>query len=343
MRDTPIDLRSDTVTKPSPAMREVMSAAPVGDDVFGEDPSINELEALSARIAGKEAALYVPSGSMANLIAQLVHLRRGDEVVLGYGSHTVQYEVGAGAAIAGAQYNVIPGNGLFTAEQAEERIKPPTFHTPGTGLVWIENTHNMGGGAVFPQEEVERIGALCRRSRLPLHIDGARIFNAAAAQGRTAADLAAPADSMSFCLSKGLGAPVGSVLVGTKEFRTAAHRFRKMLGGGMRQAGIIASAGIYALNNNVARLVEDHRNARRLAQALAELPAFKLDPAAVQTNIVIAGVASGDAPALVERCRKRGVLFLAIDRKRVRLVAHLDVDAAGIERAIEVIRKETAA
>ncbi len=338
-----VDLRSDTVTRPTAAMREAMAAALVGDDVFGEDPTVNALEALAASTTGKQAGLFVPSGCMANLIAQMVHVRRGDEVILGADCHAVLYEVGAGAAIAGVQYSVVPGNGLFTAEQAEERIKAPTFHTPGTGLVWVENTHNMAGGVVFPPSEASKLADVCRRHRVPLHLDGARMFNAAVAGGRSAAEIAAPYDSLSFCLSKGLGAPVGSVLCGTAAFRTAAHRLRKMLGGGMRQAGIIAAAGIFALENHVDRLAEDHARARRLAHALAVSPHLRVDPAAVQTNIVIARIVSGDAESLVQRCARRGVLFLDRDRKRVRLVTHLDVDGPAIERAAEVIREEAAA
>lgn len=338
-----VDLRSDTVTRPTPAMREAMAAAPVGDDVFSDDPTVNALEAMAASVTGKEAALFVPSGCMANLIAQMIYVRRGDEVVLGADCHTVLHEVGAGAAIAGVQYNVIPGRGLFTAEQAEERIKAPTFHTPGTGLVWVENTHNMAGGVVFPQSEAGKLADLCRRQRIPLHLDGARIFNAAVASGTDVAELAAPFDSLSFCLSKGLGAPVGSMLCGSLTFRTEAHRLRKMLGGGMRQVGIVAAAGIFALENHVARLAEDHARARRLAHALAVSPHLRVDPAAVQTNIVIVQIAAGEAETLVRRCAGRGVLFLDLDRRRVRLVTHLDVDGAAIERAAEVIREEAAA
>jgi threonine aldolase len=337
-----VDLRSDTVTLPSAAMRDAMAAAPVGDDVFSEDPTIHALEDLAAEMTGKEAALFVPSGCMANLIAQMVHVRRGDEIVLGAGCHTVLHEVGAGAALAGVQYSVIPGNGLFTAEQVEERVKAPTFHTPGTGLVWIENTHNAGGGLVFPQPEIEKVAAVCRRYGLPLHLDGARMFNVAVASGRSAAELAAPFDSLSFCLSKGLGAPVGSVLCGTTEFRTAAHRFRKMLGGGMRQAGIVAAAGIFALKHNVDRLAEDHVHARRLAHALAPSPHLRVDPASVQTNIVVARLPVGAAEQLVARCERRGVRFLDLDRRRVRLVTHLDVDGPAIEWAAKVIAEEAA-
>lgn len=337
-----VDLRSDTVTLPSPAMREAMAAAPVGDDVFSEDPTVNALEELAAELTGKEAGLFVPSGCMANLIAQMVHVRRGDEVVLGAGAHTVLHEVGAGAAIAGVQYSVIPGNGLFTADQVEERVKAPTFHTPGTGLIWIENSQNAGGGLIFPQPEVEKIAAVCRRHGLPLHLDGARMFNVAVASGKSAAEIAAPFDSLSFCLSKGLGAPVGSVLCGTKPFRVAAHRLRKMLGGGMRQAGIVAAAGLYALRHNVERLAEDHARARRLAHALAPSPHLRVDPAAVQTNIVVARLPAGEAEELVARCERRGVRFLDLDRRRVRLVTHLDVDGPGIERAAKVIAEEAA-
>ncbi len=338
-----VDLRSDTVTRPSPAMREAMASAAVGDDVLDGDPTTLELEELAAERTGKEAGLFVPSGCMANLIAQLVHVRRGDEVVLGTDCHAVLHEVGAGAAVAGVQYSVIPGNGLFTTDQAEARVKPPTFHTPGTGLVWIENTHNMGGGVVFPQTEVEKIAQVCRNAGIPMHLDGARVFNAAVAAGTTVAALAAPFDSLSFCLSKGLGAPVGSVLCGTKEFRVAAHRYRKMLGGGMRQAGIVAAAGLFALRHNVERLAEDHLRARRLAHALAPCPNLRIDPASVQTNIVIVRLAAGGAEELLERCARRGVNFLSLDRRRFRLVTHLDVDGPAIERAAKVIGEEAAA
>ncbi|MBP7146376.1 MAG: low-specificity L-threonine aldolase [Acidobacteria bacterium] len=340
MDNSVIDLRSDTVTRPSAAMREAMLAAPVGDDVFGEDPTINELEALAAELMGHEAALFVPSGSMANLIAQLVHTRRGDEVIIGEDSHCLLHEVGAGAALAGVQYDVVAGSPLISAEKVAERIKVPSFHTPGTGLVWIENTHNMGGGLVYPLEEVRRIAALCRERGLPLHIDGARVFNAACALGVPPRDIAALGDSVSFCLSKGLGAPVGSVLCGSREFRVKAHRFRKMLGGGMRQAGILAAAGIFALRHNVARLAEDHALARRAAEGLRGSDGIDLDPASVVTNIVIGRVTCGPAERIEQRCAARGVLVLALEGNRLRLVTHLDVDRAGVDRAVAVIREE---
>ena len=212
MLDRVIDLRSDTVTRPSPAMRAAMARAPVGDDVYGEDPTVNELEAAAAAATGKEAALLLPSGTMANLVAQLVHVRPGDEVILGEGSHCMRFEAGGGASIAGAQYRVVPGRGLFTAEEVRERLVAADLHRPGTALVWIEDTHNMGGGLVFPRDEIRRIGELCSEHGAALHIDGARIFNAAAASNETVRDIVEPACTVSFCLSKGLGAPVGSML-----------------------------------------------------------------------------------------------------------------------------------
>ena len=294
-----VDLRSDTVTLPTPAMREAMARAKVGDDVYSEDPTINELEALAAQMCGKEAGLFVPSGCMANLIAQLIYVRRGDEVVCGHDSHAVRWETGAGAAFAGVQYAVVPGTGHFVAADVDERFKSPDFHTPGTALVWLENTHNMGGGIVQPLEQIAEI----RR-----------------------------------CLSKGLGAPVGSVLVGSADLRAQGHRYRKMLGGGMRQAGIIAAAGVHALRHHVERLADDHARARRLAGAMEAMPGLRVDLESVQTNIIMARVESGDAPGLVAACKKRGVLFSSLARGWVRLVTHLDIDDEGLDTAIDAIR-----
>ncbi|RMF74841.1 MAG: low-specificity L-threonine aldolase [Acidobacteria bacterium] len=333
----PIDLRSDTVTRPTPAMREAMARAPVGDDVYDEDPSIRELEELAAGMTGKQAGLFVPSGCMANLIAQLVHVRRGDEVICGEDSHCIRWETGAGAAFAGAQYAVIPGNGHYTAAEAEPKIKRADFHTPGTALLWVENTHNMGGGRIQPPEEIDALRALADRHGLPMHLDGARVFNAAVALGVPVETLCRPFESMSFCLSKGLGAPVGSVLTGTHEFRRAAHRFRKMLGGGMRQAGIIAAAGTFALRHHVDRLAEDHANARALAERLAAIDGIEVDLDAVQTNIVMARITGADARELVARCRELGVLFSSLSAGAVRLVTHLDVTANDCLRAADVI------
>jgi threonine aldolase len=333
-----VDLRSDTVTLPTPAMREAMAQARVGDDVYAEDPTINQLEALAAEMCGKQAGLFVPSGCMANLIAQLVYVRRGDEVVCGHDSHAVRWETGAGAAFAGVQYAVVPGSGHFVAADIDERFKKPDFHTPGTALVWIENTHNMGGGIVQPLAEIAEIRAYCREKGLSLHLDGARVFNAAVALGEPVRALADQVDSLSFCLSKGLGAPVGSVLVGSAELRAQGHRFRKMLGGGMRQAGIIAAAGIHALEHHVERLADDHARAQRLARVMAETPGLFVDLESVQTNIIMARVESGDAPGLVAACKERGVLFSSLARGWVRLVTHLDIDDEGLDTAIDAIR-----
>lgn len=335
-----IDLRSDTVTKPTEAMREVMARAEVGDDVYGDDPTINELERRAAEVTGKEAALFVPSGSQANLIAELALVRRGDEVVTGAVSHCIAYEVGAGAALAGVQYQVIPGDGLYTAAQAREVIKPATFHTPGTGLVWVENTHNRSGGRIFPSEEIRRIGKLCAEHGLPLHVDGARIFNASVATGEPVRSIVEPATTVSFCFSKGLGAPVGSVLCGPGgEFREGVLRLRKMLGGGMRQAGVIAAAALYALDHHVDRLAEDHRRARELGDQVSRIDGLRVDLDRVDTNIVNVEIEPPlDAQRLVTACRERGLLFGAIGAQKVRLVTHLDVDDQAIDEAIEVLR-----
>lgn len=334
-----IDLRSDTVTRPTPAMREAMARAEVGDDVYGEDPTVNALETLAATMTGKEAGLFVPSGCMANLIAELVHVRRGDEIICGEDSHCVRWETGAGAAFAGVQYAVVPGTGLFTAAQAERFIKRADFHTPGTGLLWLENTHNMGGGIVQSLAAMDELVALARAHEIKVHLDGARMFNAAVALGVDARELGARCDSLSFCLSKGLGTPLGSVLCGTHEFRRAAHRYRKMLGGGMRQAGIVAAAGVHALTHHVSRLAEDHANARRLAEGLAATGVIDIDLASVQTNIVRGRVVGLDVKDLVARCRADGVLFQSLAKGAVRLVTHLDVTSEDVERTIDVVSR----
>lgn len=332
-----IDLRSDTVTRPSSGMRAAMAAAQVGDDVFQEDPTVRKLEELAASLTGKEAAIFVPSGSMANLLAQMIRVRRGDEVVVGQDSHIVRYEVGSGAAVAGVQYSVVPGNGIFTAQELEERIAAPTFHTPGTGLVWVENTHNAAGGLPYTLDHLRQIADLCKRRGLPLHMDGARVFNAAAAVGVPVGEITRLVDSVSFCLSKGLGAPVGSLLCGGAKFREEALRLRKMLGGGMRQAGILAAAGLYALEHNVGRLSEDHAHARRLAESLSECSGIEIRPELVQTNIVIGRLRYRDAESFVEGCARRGLLLLTRDAHRVRFVTHLDVMDGEIDAAAAIV------
>ncbi len=338
-----IDLRSDTVTLPSPGMREAMMSAELGDDVYGEDPTVNALEAAAAEILGKEAGLFVPSGSQANLVSLLTHGVRGREVILGQDSHTMKFEAGGGAVVAGVQFNVVPGDGRFTAEQVRERLQAETLHNPATGLVWIENTHNIGGGRIFPLEEMERVSGLCRERGIPLHVDGARIFNAAVATGLPASRYAAVADSISVCLSKGLGAPVGSVLTGTRAFCEKARRFRKMLGGAMRQAGVLAAAGLYALENNVERLAQDHDNGRVLAEGLAALDGIEVDVSSVETNIVMARTSRTDAAGFAARCRERGVLFHPLGERRIRLVTHLDVDRRMVLDALDRMKEVLAA
>ncbi len=332
-----IDLRSDTVTRPTPAMREVMARAEVGDDVYREDPSVNALEAEGARLLGKEAALFVPTGTMANQIALWLHTRPGDEVILAPQAHILVDETGAAAALSHVQLRAIgPVDGCFSADEVAEAIRPVDFHYARTSLVCIENTYNRAGGLVFPQAEVEAIAEVARRAGLRLHLDGARLWNAAIAAGRTPAELAAPFDTVSVCLSKGLGAPVGSLLAGPRAQIEQAWLRRKQVGGGMRQVGIVAAAGRYALANHMARLAEDHRNARLLAQALVGAPhvAFVLER--VATNIVIFDLlpsAPVDADAFCERLQRDGVLLSAMGPRQVRAVTHLDVTEAQCEAA----------
>jgi threonine aldolase len=335
MPEREIDLRSDTVTRPTPAMRRAMAEAEVGDDVYGEDPSVQRLEARAAELLGKPAALFVPTGTMANQIALLCHTRPGDEVLHGEDNHCVLYEAGAGAAWAGVQFRAVGRGGLFTAAQLEAALRPADVHYPPTSLVALENTHNRAGGRVFPQADVQAIAELARSRSLRVHLDGARIWNAAVASGKSPAELAAPADSVSACFSKGLGAPVGSVLAGSLELRARAHRFRKMLGGGMRQAGVLCAAASHALEHHQARLAEDHENAQRLARGLARLSGLSCETSAVETNIVCFDVHAGEAAELVARARARGVRLNAIGPRRLRAVTHLDVTAADIDEALQ--------
>jgi threonine aldolase len=349
-----IDLRSDTVTRPSPAMRRAIAEAVVGDDVWGEDPTVRALEERVAALLGREAAVYVPSGTMANQISLLCHTRPGEEVLIGWGSHVSSFESGAGAAWAGVQFKVLGGNGLFAARDVvaaidsvfpQRRLRredpnPADLHFAPTRLVWIENTHNRGGGRIFPQREVEAIAAAARERGLRVHLDGARLLNAAVASGRAPRELAAPADSASICLSKGLGAPVGSVLAGSAELIARARRYRKMLGGAMRQVGILAAAGLYALDHNIERLAEDHRNARAFAEGVAGARGLELELATVETNIVIFELAppAPDADALCAACASRGLLLSRVEPRRVRAVTHLDVDGEACRTAARIVR-----
>jgi len=335
----PIDLRSDTVTCPSPAMRAAMAAAEVGDDVLGQDPTVNRLQARAAELLGKEAALFVPSGTMANQIALLLHCRPGDEVIVGRGAHMRLYESGAGAAWAGVQFAEVGGaDGTFTADDVEAAALPADRNLPRTRLVAVENTHNRGGGRIWPRAQVDGVVAYARARGLAVHLDGARIWNAAVATGVPERDLAAPFDTVSACFSKGLGAPVGSVIAGGRDDIERARRFRKMLGGGMRQVGILCAAALYALEHHRARLAEDHANARRLAAGLAAIAGVRVDAEKIDTNIVIFEVTGVPSAEVARRTEASAVRLHAIAPTRLRAVTHLDVDAAGIDRAIAAVR-----
>lgn len=335
-----IDLRSDTVTRPTPPMRAVMAAADVGDDQFGEDPSVNRLQGRIASLLGKEAALWLPTGTMANQVALRTLTRPGDDVVVSRESHAVWHETGAGAANCGVQFTELGTRGVFTADEFLAHFKP-TGHMlyPPTTLVQIENTHNRAGGIVVPQAEVERVCAAARGKAISTFLDGARLWNAAVVTGRTPAQLAAPFDVVSVSLSKGLGAPGGAMLAGTRAFIHRAVRYRRMQGGAMRQVGFFAAAGLHALDHHMARLGDDHANAQRLAARLTVSDRVLLDPASVQTNIVVFHLTpdAPDAPTVVERAKARGVLLFPFGPRTLRVVTHLDVDAAACERAGDIL------
>jgi threonine aldolase len=337
-----VDLRSDTVTKPSPGMRQAMAEAEVGDDVFHEDPSVNRLEKMVAALYGKEAALYVASGTMANQIAIRAQTHHGDEIIMERTSHPFNSEAGALAALAGVQVNLIDGqHGVMDVEQIRPVVRTPNVHHAPTALICLENTHNRGGGSIWPLENIRAIREFARSVSVPLHLDGARLMNACVATGLTPKDYAQYFDSCTLCLSKGLGAPVGSLVIGSTEFITKAHRFRKQFGGGMRQAGILAAAGIYALEHNVERLAEDHLNAKRLARGIADIDGLDIDVNAVATNILYFDVRQPGLTmsTLLERLKTAGVLMLGTGPNSIRAVTHLDVSKEGIERAVEVLRQ----
>jgi threonine aldolase len=335
---TTVDLRSDTVTHPTPAMRAAMAAAEVGDDVHGEDPTVNRLETMAALRMGKQAGLYVPSGTMGNLAALLAHCGRGDEVLLGDQAHTFVYEAGGSAALGGIHPRTLPNlpDGTLDLELLAAAVRPDDVHFPVTRLVCLENTHNRCGGAVLDEAYLAGVRALADRHGLAVHLDGARIFNAAVALGMPAERLARHADSVTFCLSKGLAAPVGSVLCGSEEFVHRARRARKILGGGMRQAGIIAAAGVVALEQMVDRLADDHANARRLAEGLAALPGILLDPNTVRTNIVIFELHRPDLSPqeMADRLEAVGVRLLAIGGARLRAVTHYEIQREDVDEAL---------
>lgn len=332
-----VDLRSDTVTRPTPAMREAMAKADVGDDVFGEDPTVNELQRRAGALFGKEAALFVPSGTMANLVAVLSQTRPGDSMILHEEAHPFTHESGNLAMVAGLMTRTVSGAyGIMSVEAVAQRIvQSDDSHFSPTTLVSIENTTNRGGGAIYPLETVAAIGALAHGRGLRVHCDGARIFHAVVETGRSVAEYARHVDTISFCLSKGLGCPVGSLLVGDAATIARAHRFRKMLGGGMRQAGILAAAGLHALDHHVERLREDHDRARRFRSALEGVPGL-LFPVPSPTNIVYVEV--NDAQQFARQLAEKGVLVLAISPTRLRAVFHLDVTDEGLARAIEAFK-----
>ncbi|HHP7234627.1 MAG TPA: low-specificity L-threonine aldolase [Desulfobacterales bacterium] len=343
MSDQPIDLRSDTITRPTESMRRAMAAAEVGDDVFGEDPSINRLEAMAAERLGKEAGLFVSSGTMGNLVCQLTHCGRGDEMILGDQAHIFYYEQGGSAALGGIHPHIVVNlpDGRLDPAAIEAAVRPDNVHFPRSRLIVLENTHNRCNGTPLTPEYLQQVGALARKYDLKLHIDGARLFNAAVALDVSAADLAAEADSVSICLSKGLAAPVGSVVCGSRAFVEQARRNRKILGGGMRQAGVLAAAGIVALTEMTGRLAEDHANARRLAEGLAELDGIGIDPAAMPTNLVFFEIDSArmSAADLVARLERAGVRVLASGPHRLRAVTHYQVTTADIDAALKRFAK----
>lgn len=334
-----VDLRSDTVTQPTPAMREAMARAAVGDDVYGEDPSVNRLQEIAAEMVGKEAGLFLPSGTMGNLAAILAHCGRGDEVILGNKAHTFLYEAGGVSALGGVHSCQVPNqpDGTLALDDIQAAIRPMDAHFPVTRLIALENTHNRCGGSVISADYTRAVGQLAREHNLSLHLDGARLFNAAVALGVDAHELTKPVDSVTFCLSKGLCAPVGSVLCGSQEFIQRAHRIRKQLGGGMRQAGILAAAGIVALENMVSRLADDHAHAKRLAQGLARIPGLILDPGTPHTNMVFLNLSeqlSLNASQVAEQLSRRGVRVGVVGARRFRLVTHYWIEEAGVDKAV---------
>src|SRR5213592_282738 len=342
MANTTIDLRSDTVTKPSPEMRRAMAEAEVGDDVFIEDPTINKLQEHAAEVFGRQAALFVPSGSMGNLTCILAQTQQGQEVICEESGHVYNYEMASMSAIGGVLPRLVPGeDGILSWQAISKAIRPKIYYRSQTALIALENTHNMAGGTVYPTKLSEEICERAHDAGILVHLDGARIFNAATYLGEDVADMTKKFDSIQFCLSKGLGAPVGSMIVGSREFIERCRSIRKMLGGGMRQAGILAAAGLIALEKGPERLQADHDNAKYLATKLCRIPEIALDPAKVQTNIVIfdlkkSGWSSAD---FLQGLAKRNVLAVRVDAERVRMVTHLDVDRSGIQKAAATVRE----
>jgi threonine aldolase len=336
-----VDLRSDTVTRPTPEMRRAMMEAEVGDDVFMEDPTANRLQEIAARMLNKEAALFMPCGIMANEVAVKVHTQPGQEVIMDENCHIFGYELASIAALSGAMPRPLPGKkGIITVEQIKKAIRPKIYYMAQTGLITLENTHNMSGGTLYPLEITREIVHFARENAIPIHLDGARIFNASIASGHSVKDLCEGFDSVMFCLSKGLGAPVGSVLLGRKETIEKARSIRRMFGGGMRQVGVLAAAGIYALENNIERLAEDHENASFLASEIAAVDGLDINPQDVKTNILIFNCENSGMKAaeLVQKLKEAGVLCLTTGEYTIRMVTHLDVSREDCINAVAVIK-----
>lgn len=335
-----IDLRSDTVTRPTEGMRRAMYEAEVGDDVFGEDPTVLRLQETVADLLGKEAALFVPSGVMGNQIALKVHTQPGDEVIVERKCHIFNYETGAAAVLSGVQLHILDGErGVLTGAQVEAAIRPDVYWNTPTRLVCLENTINKAGGVVYPLEAIRDVARVVAERGLRFHLDGARLWNATAATGIPERVYAEPFDTVNVCFSKGLGAPVGSMLAGSRAQIEAALHYRKLFGGGMRQIGILAAACLYALEHERPRLAEDHAKARRLAEGIAELPAFRIDLSSVETNIVLFDVAAGDAAPVLDMLRDEGVLMISFGPATIRAITHRDVSMDDIDRVLQVMRK----
>ena len=335
-----IDLRSDTVTRPSPAMREAMARADVGDDVFGEDPTVNKLQERVADLLGKEAALYVPSGTMGNQTCIKVHTQPGDEVIAERGAHVFNYETGGAAFLSSVQIHTVDGNhGALSVADIRKAIRPSAYYMPHSRLICLENTHNRAGGTIYPLDGIKAVNALAKAEGIRMHLDGARLWNACAETGIAPSEYASYFDSVSVCLSKGLGAPVGSVIAGSADFIKEARHIRKIFGGGMRQAGILAAAGLYALDHNVGRLKEDHQKARVLAEGLSEVKGFTIDLETVQTNIIIIDVEkSGQQPEdILARLRAGGLLLSLGNYMGLRAVTHLDVSMDQVKQALKIV------
>ncbi|GAB5521832.1 MAG: GntG family PLP-dependent aldolase [Rhodothermales bacterium] len=334
------DLRSDTVTRPTEGMRKAMYEAEVGDDVFGEDPTVLRLQARVADLLGKEAALFVPSGTMGNQIALAIQTQPGDEVIVERTMHVFNYESGAGGLISGVQFNVLDGaNGVLSAAHIERALRPGYYWEPRSRLIWLENTLNKAGGVVYPLDTIHEITVLAKQHNLGLHLDGARLWNASAASGVLESAYAAPFDTVNVCLSKGLGAPIGSVLAGSTETIQQAHRMRKVLGGGMRQVGVLAAAGLYALDYHRARLAQDHANAQRLAEGIAELPAFSMDDRTVETNIVMFDTVGREALDVLEEMKAHGIWMVPFGPATIRATTHLDMSSNDIDAVLSTLRR----